>query len=75
MPSDIEVVRNVNVIVLLRNITLLRKVLKLFNFQVGGSRKYDLESTNWTDSSLTSSVSLGLDEPYSAAEGRKSELC
>ncbi len=53
---------------------LLRKVLKMFVIQVGGSRKYDLESTSWTDSTLISSDFFGLNDSYSAAEGRKSEL-
>ncbi|DBB04267.1 TPA: hypothetical protein ACH3X1_012931, partial [Trebouxia sp. C0004] len=30
---------------------------------VGGSRQYDRESTNWTDSTLPSSDSFGLDSP------------
>ncbi|DBB04268.1 TPA: hypothetical protein ACH3X1_012931 [Trebouxia sp. C0004] len=47
---------------------LLAQILKLFIIQVGGSRQYDRESTNWTDSTLPSSDSFGLGDPYSAAE-------
>lgn len=46
----------------------------MFVIQVGASRKNDLESTSWTDGSLISSDSFGLNNSYSAAEGRKSEL-
>ncbi|DBB13303.1 TPA: hypothetical protein ACH3X3_005038 [Trebouxia sp. C0006] len=35
---------------------------------VGASRKNDLESTSWTDGSLISSDSFGLNNSYSAAE-------
>ena len=58
----------------LRNIYSFGKELKMFVNQVGGSRKYDLESTSWTESSLISSHSLGLKNCYSAAEGHNSQL-